>query len=432
MTTRWLSLALAAILALPLPAQAAAEELKSRMSGYFPAYVKDLETLTNIDSGTGNQEGSRRIAAFLRDRLTALGGTVSFRENDRGTHVIARFKGTGKLKLLLMAHTDTVFAPGEAAKRPFRMDARRRAFGPGVGDDKATVVQTLYAMQLLKDLDFKDYAEIVLYYDAEEETGSAMGEAIIKQLARASHVVFVLDTARPGWGVLAQRKGMATYEISVTGRSGHAGNAPHHSASAIMELAHQISGLYRLASPLPEDPARMTHEALAARGIQSRGQFIPENTINVGVIESSNRKTNVIPADARARLEVRAFSQDELVRLDTAIRELAAKPTVPGTTVTLEGGIVGAPMEKTPAVSRLIATYGEVVKRTYGAEIVEWRAGGLTDGNVSAPVAPTIDGLGVENYDEHTDREWVDLNTAEPRTVALVEFIRELARTWHP
>lgn len=416
-------LAPAALAAGPIPVA----DLKSRTQAYYPAYLKDLAWMTNTDSGTGDVAGSKAIADWLDKRLTALGATTERVDSGKGTHLIARFKGTGKQRLLLMAHTDTVFLKGDAAKRPFRIDAQNRAYGPGVGDDKATSIQLVYAMQLLKDLDFRRYGEITLYYDAEEETGSKTGEAIIQRLAKQADVCLVMDTARPNWGIVARRKGFAQYTLTVSGRSGHAGNAAHHAASATMELGQLIASLYKLASPLPKNPFAHSPEGLKNRRIADHGQFIPPNTINVGVVSTPNTKSNVIPDQATAKLDVRCFDYAELVRLDKAIRALAAKPTVPGTQVKVEGGIIIGPQEKTPRVAKLIETYKAIAKQAYGAKVVEWQAGGITDGNVAAQYVPTIDALGVEEYEEHTDREWVELNTVVPRTVVLVKFLEALS-----
>lgn len=409
-------------------AEAIAEAaLKAKAQAYYPAYVADLEHLTNIDSGSGDVEGSKQIADWLDSRLSALGATIERVDSGKGTHVIARFKGTGKKRLLLMAHTDTVFVKGDAAKRPFRVDAQNRAYGPGVGDDKATCLQVLYTMRLLKDFAFDRYGEITLYFDAEEETGSPTGEAIIARLAKQSDACLVMDTARPNWGIVAKRKGFGQYVLTVTGRSGHAGNAAHHSASATMQLGQMLARLYKLASPLPGNPEHFTPEGLAHRKIADHGQFIPANTINVGVVSTPNVKFNVIPDQATVKLDVRCFDRAELTRLDKAIREMAAHPVVPGTLVKVEGGIIVGPQEKTPQVETLIATYKAVAKRAYGATVVEWQAGGISDGNVAAQHVPTIDALGIEEYDEHTDREWVDLTTVVPRTVVLVKYLEALS-----
>ena len=62
-------------------------------------------------------------------------------------------------------------------------------------------------------------------------------------------------------------------------------------------------------------------------------------------------------------------------------------------------------------------------------KVNEWVAGGLTDGNRTAKFIPTLDALGVENYDEHTDHESVDLKTAVPRTAAFAITLAELLKT---
>ncbi len=403
---------------------------KELIEGYFPAFIRDLEEITNIDSGNGDPVGTEAVAQVVAAKLAALGGEAEFRRNDRATHTIVRFKGKGGIRILMIAHVDTVFSRGEAAKRPFRIDEKNFAYGPGVGDDKATVIQTIYAMKALKELGFDEYGEIILYFNGEEEGGSPTAEGIVAELSPQVDVAIVMDTARPDWGIVTQRKGSANYEIKVEGMEGHHGNASQSAASAVMALGRIINALYEMASPLPANPADYTHARLKEQGIQDHGQFIPENTINVGIIGTENRRINVIPKDAFASVNVRCFKVSEQERLDAAIKALADKTFVPGTKVTITGGIKTGPMEKTEQVQRLVDLYKSIVKENYQAEVVEWVAGGLTDGNRSAKYVPTIDALGVENYDEHTDHESVDLNTAVPRTLALTLFIQETARRW--
>ena len=400
------------------------------VDGYFQEYLADLETLVNTDSKTGDSDGSARIAEFLKEKLSALGGTVEYRENDKGTYVISRFKGNGKLRILMLAHTDTVFDKGEAAKRPFRFDEQTKfAYGPGAGDDKAIVAQTITMMKTLNDLGFRDYGEIILYYSAEEETGSAFNTNLIAELSRQADVCFVLDTAKPDWGVVTQRKGMAKYDLKVTGLAGHAGT-PYRGVNAVTELVHQLNEIYKLASPQPEDPKNLTAAALKARGIVDHGQFIPANTINVGMIGTTNKVLNKVPDNAFAKLEVRFYKMAEGERLDREIKALAEKPAVAGAKVTVEGGTEVGPMEKTAQVEKIIGMYRDLVKRNYSADIIEWSAGGLTDGNYSSLYVPTMDSVGVTGHNVHTDREYADLATLGPRTAALIGLIQELTAQW--
>lgn len=406
------------------------EFVKNYLAEHYDDYVKDLETLTNIDSGNGDREGTEAANKFVAEKMEALGAVTEFRYNDRACHLISRLAGKGKLTVLLVAHVDTVFKRGEAAKRPFHVDENGFAWGPGVGDDKATVVEVIYGLQALKAAGFDDFKEIIYYTNGEEEGGSKTAEEIVAELSQQSDFAIIMDVARPNWGIVTQRKGNAKYRIEVTGIGGHHGNASQHCANAIHQLAYTITELHKLASPMPGKPEDFTSEALKARGIVDAGQFIPQNTVNVGVIGSTNDKISVIPGDAFCEVNVRCFSVAEQQRLDAAIKALEDKIVIEGTKVKVSGGIVTGPMEKTPQVQKMVDVYKNIVKEEFGGEVSEWVAGGLTDGNRTAKFIPTLDALGVENYDEHTDHESVDLKTAVPRTAAFALTLAELTKVF--
>ena len=406
------------------------EVIKNYLASHYDDYVKDLETLTNIDSGNGDREGTEAANKFVAAKMEALGATTEFRYNDRACHLISRLKGEGKLTVLLVAHVDTVFNRGEAAKRPFKLDENGFAWGPGVGDDKATVVEVIYGLQALKEAGFKDFKEIIYYTNGEEEGGSKTAEGIVAELSQQSDFAIIMDVARPNWGIVTQRKGNAKYRIEVTGIGGHHGNASQHCANAIHQLAYTITELHKLASPMPGKPEDFTAEALKARGIVDAGQFIPQNTVNVGVIGSTNDKISVIPGDAYCEVNIRCFSVAEQQRIDAAVKELENKIVIPGTSVKVTGGIVTGPMEKTAQVQKMVDVYKNIVKEEFGGTVSEWVAGGLTDGNRTAKFIPTLDALGVENYDEHTDHESVDLKTAVPRTAAFAMTLAELTKVF--
>jgi hypothetical protein len=114
-----------------------------------PAVVRDLERLVNIDSGTGDAGGLGKVGAFLVARLRELGAKVETTSAapSAGSSVTGTLRGKGTRDLLLMIHVDTVFAPGEAARRPFRREGNR-AFGPGVADAKGGVAIILLRLRL--------------------------------------------------------------------------------------------------------------------------------------------------------------------------------------------------------------------------------------------------------------------------------------------
>lgn len=404
--------------------------VKEYLAAQYDNYVKDLETLTNIDSGNGDREGTESANKFVAAKMEAIGATTEFRYNDRACHLISRLQGTGKHTILLVAHVDTVFNKGEAARRPFRVDENNFAWGPGVGDDKATVVEVIYGLQALKEAGFDNFKEIIYYTNGEEEGGSKTAEAIVAELSQQADFAIIMDVARPKWGIVTQRKCNAKYRVEVKGIGGHHGNASQACANAIHQLAYTITEFHKLASPMPGHPSEYTAAALEARGIEDSGQFIPQNTVNVGVIGSTNDKISVIPGDAFCEVNIRCFTIEEMERIDAAVKSLENKIMVPGTSVSITGGMVTVPMQKTAQAQKMVDVYKRIVKEEFGGEVTEWVAGGLTDGNRTAKYVPTLDALGVENYDEHTDHESVDLNTAVPRTTAFALTLAELAEVF--
>ena len=71
------------------------EMIKKYLAEQYEAYVKDLETLTNIDSGNGDLQGTEAANKFVAAKMQELGATTEFRYNDRACHLISRLQGTG-------------------------------------------------------------------------------------------------------------------------------------------------------------------------------------------------------------------------------------------------------------------------------------------------------------------------------------------------
>jgi len=389
----------------------------------FPAFLEVHKTVTEFESPTGDVEGSKRITAWLKDQLEPLGYSFEFRPNEKGTHTIANIKGDGALRILILGHTDTVQPVGSLEKQPYHYDESTGLVkGPGAGDSKASVAQVVMFARLLNDLGFTNFAELTIYWDAEEETGSATEDEILAELAQKHDLTLSVDSSPPNWGMNTQRKWVVNYELNVEGQTGHAGNSAQSSASATVELANQIVRIMQLASPLPDNPADYTPEALEQRGIVDYGQFIPPVTINVGVVSTTNTKVNAIPNRAYAKFDIRGFKEAEREYVDAEIRRIAASPTVVGTTVTVVGPSNYMPaMEKTPEAGKLAEIYKELAKDLYNADVTEWATGGVSIGNFTSRYIPTIDGLGVETYSQHDlENERADAKTYVPRTVIMI------------
>lgn len=204
-----------------------------------------LKLIVDIDSGTGDVAGGAKVEAVLAERLTAQGAQVSAIPAEAPglpDNLIAVFHGTGKGRILIIAHIDTVFGPGTVAARPFTIDADR-AHGPGVGDEKAGVVNAITALKILHDIGYKDYATITLLLDDSEERGSPGSTRLIKTQAQRHDVEFNMEPGDPPDALTVWRKGSAGVTIQVKGRAAHAGMAPQDGRNAAVELVHQLSAL---------------------------------------------------------------------------------------------------------------------------------------------------------------------------------------------
>ncbi|MNO93536.1 Carboxypeptidase G2 precursor [compost metagenome] len=365
--------------------------------------LKLLERLVNIDSGSGYEPGLTQVGDIAIEELKKLGATIERVPNtpDKSSHVIATLKGTGKAKILLMAHMDTVFKQGSAAERPFHIKDGR-AYGPGVMDDKGGIVAGIYALKVLKNIDFKDYAQITFLLDASEETGSDIATDLIKKTAKAHDVTLNLEPGRPADGLVVWRKGSATALVEVKGKASHAGVAPELGRNAAMEVAHQILQLGKLG-----DEAKKT-------------------TINFTVLNAGDRK-NVIPDQATAAADVRAAVPEEFDRIEKDLARVSQDKLIADTevTTTLKRGL--PPMPQTAESDRLMAMaqgiYGEI-----GRKLTEEGSGGAADASLSASVGtPTLDGFGIVGGNIHTSEEYAEIDSVAPRIYLLSRMIMELA-----
>src|SRR5215203_4286646 len=223
--------------------------------GRYDGFVAALETMVNMDTGSLQADDVNVLATHVATRLGATGWDVERLPTDLlddygrlGDMVIGRRRGTlpadaGGRTILLMAHMDTVFDPGTATARPYRVEDGR-AYGPGVCDDKGGLITGIEAVELLcDDAHFDEFAEIILLCNPDEEIGSPASRATIDRLSRAADVAIGLEAARTNGDVVTARKGMTDMVIDITGLASHAGVAPHLGVNAALEAAQKTVAL---------------------------------------------------------------------------------------------------------------------------------------------------------------------------------------------
>lgn len=368
-----------------------------------PDQLKLLEQVVNLDSGTGDAAGGAKVQAVFVARLKALGMTVeSLPAEAPGLpdNTVATWKGAGKARILMIGHLDTVFGPGTVAKWPFRTDAER-AYGPGVGDEKGGVVQGIYALQILRDMGFKDFKQIVFLIESSEERGSPGTRVLISKLLADADVELNLEPGDAPDAITVWRKGSATYNIAVKGRAAHAGVAPQDGRNAASELIHQIQG---------------------ADGLPKSGEGLTANL----TLLSAGARNNIIPEDAAASINVRVRDKADFAKVEAMLRKNAETTVIPDTKVSITIDAAYPPLPNNAATDAL-ADRAEAIYAGVGLKIERSGNGGASESALAAEAGvPALDGLGPVGGGFHSDKEFIELKTITPRLYLLTKLIMGL------
>jgi glutamate carboxypeptidase len=379
--------------------------LQAAVAARDARFVGDLASLVGIDCGSYTPAGVNRVADAVTGTLKELGASVeriphlpADGERQLGDLVIGRLDGSGP-RLLLIGHMDTVFEPGTAAQRPFKVDGDR-ATGPGVSDMKGGLLAGLHGLAALRSVDRRPSVTFVANPD--EEIGSPFSTAHIRELIAEHDAALVLECARANGDIVSARKGIADYEVTITGRAAHAGVEPEKGRSAILEAANQVIALHAL-----------------------NGRW-PSATVNAGVIEGGTRP-NVVAATCRMEVDLRASSVSEFEMAAAEMEGIVTRPTLEGVSATLRKAAFHPPMERTPGNARL-AELAIKIAGELGFELRDALTGGASDANTTAAAGlPTLDGLGPVGGDDHSADEWLDLTSVVPRTTLLAALIDRVA-----
>jgi glutamate carboxypeptidase len=373
------------------------------------AYLRDhlsdmtalLVQLVEMESPSNSKSLLDRLAVFLAEQLSAVGARVEpLVQSKAGDHVRARWDGD-EGGVLLLCHMDTVWEAGTLARRPVRVDDGR-LYGPGAFDMKGGIVNVLWAIRALRELNAFPNRRVTLLITSDEEIGSRTSRPMIEAEAVSHDAVFVMEPAQPPNAALkTSRKGVGVYRVSITGRSAHAGVDHEKGINAIEELAHQILAIQRFTD------------------------YAAGTTVNVGVVDGGTR-SNVVPEEATARVDVRVVNAAEAERIDEKMRGL--KPHLDGARIQISGGVNRPPMNRTPEIASLFGQ-AEVLAVGMGLHIAEAGSGGGSDGNFTAALGvPTLDGLGVVGDGGHANHEHVVLASMPERAALLAAMIRRGGR----
>ena len=373
--------------------------LRKALEPRLPEMLAVLRRFTVAESPSTEKAAAERCARVIAATWRRLDVSLSVvPQKFQGPHILinarpAKTHPAGQL--LVLGHYDTVYPPGTLRAMPFRVTSRK-AFGPGVFDMKAGIVQAFFALETLQRSGFLPRKRIVFLWTSDEEIGSDSSRKLIESHARRSDAVFVLEPAFGPDGLLkTARKGVGEVEMIVRGRASHAGLAPEKGVNAVHELALQIARLRAWNNP--------------RRGI----------TLNADIVEGGSR-VNVIADRARARFDLRALRVADMRLLEARLRSL--RPVLPGAKLEISGGFNRPPLER--KFSLALFRRAKSLAAQMNLQLDECTVGGGSDGNLTAALGiPTLDGLGAVGDGAHSNHEHVLTHTMPARAALLASLL---------
>jgi glutamate carboxypeptidase len=383
------------------------KEKLNALREYFAARQHELLTfvcaLVETESPSGDKEGSGEVVDLLASAATSIGAVNSVERitaEDFGEHFrIRAFAGDAEAApILILGHTDTVHPRGSIKERPWRTEDNR-IYGPGIFDMKANCALALEILRACEETNIRPAAPITILLTCDEESGSASGRPLVEAEAKNARAVLVLEPSASGGRAKTARKGTGMFTLEVHGRASHAGLDPEKGVSAVLELARQTVRLHEL-----NDPATGTN-------------------VTVTVV-SGGTHSNVVPAEARAEVDMRFTSLEAGRRVESEILNL--KPVDPRARLVMSGGINRPPLERTEKVFRLFQKAREI-GTLLDFDLGETSVGGGSDGNFAGALGvPVLDGLGIEGDGAHAAHEHIVIDNIATRGAVLAALIASL------
>jgi len=358
-----------------------------------------LKTVVNMDSSSSDKAACDRLIRYVAGVCRSIADTVKIVPVGEYGDCLMATVGSGTGQILVLSHLDTVWPPGETARRPFTI-RNGRATGPGVFDMKAGAIQGIWALKALEALRSLPDRPICLFFNCDEEVGSVASRALIEAEAKKSAAVLCLEPSVEGKAKI-ERKGTGIFNMTVEGRSAHAGADHQNGINANLELAHQIIRLEGLTD------------------------YATGSTINVGVIKGGQVR-NQSAAHAEALIDMRYQTLEEGRRIERIVCGL--EPVLEGAKLKITGGIRRPPLLPTPG-NLVLFEKAKRAAREIGFTLEGGKTGGGSDGNFTSSLGvPTLDGLGAVGAGGHALTEYIELDHLIPRTALIARLMKTIEK----
>ena len=374
----------------------------------MPSTIELLKQTVNINSGTYNIQGVKKVGAIYGKAFSDLGFTVEWIKLPdslkRAGHLVAYKKGKKGKKLFLIGHLDTVFEP-DMPPNPYTMLNDSVATGQGVNDMKGGDVVIIAALTALQKQGLLEDVSITIYFTGDEENAGnpreiSRGDFI--ERGKRHDIALAFESAGGMNTIATARRGASGWTLEVEAKQAHSsGVFGTGGYGAIFEAARIINEFREKLS---------TEKYLTF----NPGLFIGGSEVNVK--EAAQRgdasgKTNIISPKTVVIGDLRFLSEQQKENARLTMRQIVSQ-NLPGTKATIKfsDGIPSMPptsgneaLVKIVSAASLDLGYGEVTAGDPGAR-------GAGDISYIANYLDCLDGFGANGKGAHAPGETILLN----------------------
>jgi glutamate carboxypeptidase len=383
------------------------------LSARTPELGRLLESWANINSGSGHSAGLDRMREALRGRFATAFPSASIEElitdasgwNPPGSRALRiRMRPQAPSQIFLCGHFDTVYEQDDAFQQCRWLDATTLN-GPGTADMKGGLVTLLAALDAFEQTPGAEGLGWEVLLTPDEETGSHGTADLLRGASKRNQFGLVFEPARPNGDIVHSRKGTGVFTALCHGRASHAAKVPNDGRNAVVALAEFVVAVQKI----PEG--------------------LPDVLVNVANFHGGSVATNVVPALAKAEIDVRVTRMSDRDALSARLQALVAAINArEGLRLELTGGFNRPPKENRPAEVAVFAEWQRAARDVGVAPFTWVHTGGASDGNfLSEGGLPNLDGLGPLGEYLHSDREFCRVETIAPRAQIVALFLHRVA-----
>jgi glutamate carboxypeptidase len=393
------------------------KQVMAWIDAHMPQAIEMLKESVNINSGTLNIEGVKKVGALFAKEFEKAGFATEWvampDSIKRAGHLVASRRAVtssnssskkGK-RLFLIGHLDTVFEPDMPAN-PFTMLNDSTATGQGVNDMKGGDVVVIMALQALEQAGLLKNTDITAYFTGDEEHAGYPREVTRSDFinrAKQADIALAFEGANGLNSVATGRRGASGWRLDVTGKTGHSSGVftPSAGYGAIYEAARILNQFRETLS---------TEKYLTFNpGIIIGGSDIEYNS------ETSKgaaiAKTNIISPAVTVTGDLRFLTEDQKDRARVKMKEIVAQNLAQTSAkISFVDGIPS--MAPTEGNNQVLSVINSISMDMGAGATVAGDPGSRGAGDISyvAAYVDCIDGLGASGRGAHAPGETIHLN----------------------